>query len=284
MSDCKQKLYIYLNEHIEFMAEEWIKTLSASDSVFYKIEEGQPIREELISSFQTLMKNVLHVFNSEEDVYRTSIAEWAVKVAKQRSQDLVPILESIEQLTCVKSILFKYIQKFAEESGEHLTVSNMFNWLRLANYAFDIFTNIFIEYYDKFKHHQLSAQQETIYELSSPVIPIIKGIGVLPLIGDIDTQRANIIMETTLKQCNNNNMEKLFIDLSGVPIIDTMVAQQIFHVIHALNLIGVSAYLSGLRPEVAQTAIQLGVDFSKIPIFNNLASALSRLGITVNEG
>ena len=284
MSDCKKELYNYLNEQIESMAEEWLKTLNTNKSAFYRIEEGEPIKEELINSFHTLVKNVLHVFISEEAVYRASISEWAVKVAKQRSKDLVPILESIEQLTCVKSILIKYIQKFAEESGEKFNVSNMFNWLRLTNYAFDIFTNIFIEYYDKFKLQQLSAQQETIYELSSPVIPITKGIGVLPLLGDIDTQRANIIMETTLKQCNNNNMEKLFIDLSGVPIIDTMVAQQIFHVIHALNLIGVTAYLSGLRPEVAQTAIQLGVDFSKIPIFNNLASALSRLGITVIEG
>jgi len=284
VSDCKKELYNYLNEQIESMAEEWLKTLNTNKSAFYRIEEGEPIKEELINSFHTLVKNVLHVFISEEAVYRASISEWAVKVAKQRSKDLVPILESIEQLTCVKSILIKYIQKFAEESGEKFNVSNMFNWLRLTNYAFDIFTNIFIEYYDKFKLQQLSAQQETIYELSSPVIPITKGIGVLPLLGDIDTQRANIIMETTLKQCNNNNMEKLFIDLSGVPIIDTMVAQQIFHVIHALNLIGVTAYLSGLRPEVAQTAIQLGVDFSKIPIFNNLASALSRLGITVIEG
>lgn len=284
MSGCKKELYNYLNEQIESMAEEWLKTLNTNKSTFYRIEEGQPIKEELINSYHTLIRNVLHVFISEESVYRTSISEWAVKVAKQRSKDLVPILESIEQLTCVKSILIKYIQKFAEESGGNFNVSNMFNWLRLTNYAFDIFTNIFIEYYDKFKLQQLSAQQETIYELSSPVIPITKGIGVLPLLGDIDTQRANIIMETTLKQCNNNNMEKLFIDLSGVPIIDTMVAQQIFHVIHALNLIGVTAYLSGLRPEVAQTAIQLGVDFSRIPIFNNLASALSRLGITVIEG
>ncbi|MCE4052177.1 MULTISPECIES: STAS domain-containing protein [Bacillaceae] len=284
MSDCKKELYNYLNEQIESMAEEWLKTLSTNKSAFYRIEEGQPIKEELVNSYHTLVKNVLHVFHSEETVYKASISEWAVKVAKQRSQDAVPILESIEQLTCVKSILIKYIQKFAEESQENFSISNMFNWLRLTNYAFDIFTNIFIEYYDKFKHQQLSAQQETIYELSSPVIPITKGIGVLPLLGDIDTQRANIIMETTLKQCNNNNMEKLFIDLSGVPIIDTMVAQQIFHVIHALNLIGVTAYLSGLRPEVAQTAIQLGVDFSRIPIFNNLASALSRLGITVIEG
>ncbi|MDV2583684.1 STAS domain-containing protein, partial [Alkalibacillus haloalkaliphilus] len=82
----------------------------------------------------------------------------------------------------------------------------------------------------------LQSQQEMITELSSPVILIKDQIAILPLVGDIDTYRAKIIFDKTLKQCNDLQVEHLVIDLSGVPIIDTMVANQIFHVISGLEL------------------------------------------------
>ncbi len=278
-----QSLYAYLNDHLVDMRKDWLNTIENSSSTFYSINKSTESMDELVTAHKILLEHVIKVFIEDEAVYTANISKWAVKVAEKRAKDLVPILESIEQLNSVKGILLSYVEKFSEESKAHLTVTTLFEWVRLIQYAFDLFVNIFISSYDEYKFQQLTAQQETIYELSSPVIPITKGIGVLPLIGDIDTKRAQLIMENTLKECNEKRFNHLFIDLSGVPLIDTMVAHQIFQVIHALRLIGVKGYLSGLRPEVAQTAIQLGVDFSQIPIFNNLASALERFGLMVNE-
>jgi rsbT co-antagonist protein RsbR len=278
-----KSLYTYLYDHLVDMREEWLSTIENSSSNYYSINKSSDSMEELVTAHQILLENVIKVFIEEEEVYSANISKWAVKVAEKRAKDLVPILESIEQLNTVKEILLSYVEKFSAETTDQLTITTLFEWIRLVQYAFDLFVNIFIGSYDEYKFQQLTAQQETIYELSSPVIPITKGIGVLPLIGDIDTKRAQLIMENTLKECNEKRFNHLFIDLSGVPLIDTMVAHQIFHVIHALRLIGVKGYLSGLRPEVAQTAIQLGVDFSQIPIFNNLASALERFGLMVNE-
>jgi rsbT co-antagonist protein RsbR len=278
-----KSLYTYLNDHLVDMREEWLSELENSSSNFYSIDKSTVNMEELVTAHQILLENVIKVFIEEEAEYSANISKWAVEVAQKRAKDLVPILESIEQLNMIKRILISYVERFSEESTDHLTVTTLFEWIRLIQYAFDLFVNIFISSFDEFKFQQLTAQQETIYELSSPVIPITKGIGVLPLIGDIDTKRAQLIMENTLKECNEKRFNHLFIDLSGVPLIDTMVAHQIFQVIHALRLIGVKGYLSGLRPEVAQTAIQLGVDFSQIPMFNNLASALESFGLMVNE-
>jgi len=278
-----KSLYTYLYDHLVDMREEWLSTIENSSSNYYSINKSSDSMEELVTAHQILLENVIKVFIEEEEVYSANISKWAVKVAEKRAKDLVPILESIEQLNTVKEILLSYVEKFSAETTDQLTITTLFEWIRLVQYAFDLFVNIFIGSYDEYKFQQLTAQQETIYELSSPVIPITKGIGVLPLIGDIDTKRAQLIMENTLKECNEKRFNHLFIDLSGVPLIDTMVAHQIFHVIHALRLIGVKGYLSGLRPEVAQTAIQLGVDFSQIPIFNNLASALEKFGLMVNE-
>lgn len=274
-----EKLHLYLQSHLDVMLNEWYTTLENNNSSFYTTKTSEDLKKELKTSFTILLENVIKVFQEGEE-FKVSISDWAVTVAEKRANDQVPILESIQQLNSVREILVSYMENFLEESQtESFPVSEIFHWNRMVHYAFDHFVHIFIEHYDKYKHTQLSAQLETIYELSSPVIPITKGVAVLPIIGDIDTRRAQIILETALHECNDNRFTDLFIDLSGVPLIDTMVAHQIFQVIHALKLIGVKGYLSGLRPEVAQTAIQLGVDFSHIPIFNNLASALSKIGI-----
>ncbi|MFP3490379.1 STAS domain-containing protein, partial [Staphylococcus sp. SIMBA_130] len=81
----------------------------------------------------------------------------------------------------------------------------------------------------------------------------------LPLVGDIDSDRATAIFENTLEGCTTKRVDHLFIDLSGVYLVDTRVAQQIFQLITGLKLIGVTATLSGIRPEIAQTAVQLGI-------------------------
>jgi rsbT co-antagonist protein RsbR len=115
---------------------------------------------------------------------------------------------------------------------------------------------------------------ELIMELSSPVISLNREIALLPLVGDIDTTRAKIMLESTLQQCASLGVNELLLDLSGVVMIDTMVAQQLFQLIKALDLIGVKTTLSGVRPEIAQTSVQLGISFDKVTIKSTLSSAI----------
>jgi len=123
---------------------------------------------------------------------------------------------------------------------------------------------------------RIQAAETLALELSVPVIPVTSEIGVLPLIGDIDTNRAQQMMERALSQGAKLGLHHLVIDLSGVPIIDTMVAKQIFKVISALNLLGIKVSLSGIRPEIAQTMVQLGLNFNEIKIFANLHQAIKQ--------
>lgn len=99
----------------------------------------------------------------------------------------------------------------------------------------------------------------------------------MPLVGDIDTARAKIILENTLNQCSQKGVQHLCIDLSGVVIIDTMVAHQIFDLVTSLRLIGVETTISGIRPEIAQTAVQLGLPFNEFRTASSLAHALDRM-------
>lgn len=114
-----------------------------------------------------------------------------------------------------------------------------------------------------------------IQELSSPVIALDNKRALLPLIGDIDTTRAKFILEHTLEQCGEKGIHHLFIDLSGVVMIDTHVAHQIFNLIKSLSLIGVKTTLSGIRPEIAQTTVQFGISFNDVSIKPTLAGALT---------
>jgi rsbT co-antagonist protein RsbR len=95
------------------------------------------------------------------------------------------------------------------------------------------------------------------------------------LVGDIDTLRASIIKEQTLTKANHLKLDTLIIDLSGVLIIDTMVANELMQIMNAaLELLGIKPILSGLRPELAQTIVQLRIDLKNTPTYGNLQQAL----------
>ncbi|WLR54538.1 STAS domain-containing protein [Mesobacillus subterraneus] len=131
--------------------------------------------------------------------------------------------------------------------------------------------------YTRMFYTRINIAEASALELSIPVIKISDKIGVLPIIGDIDTQRAQELMNKALSKGSELSLEHLIIDLSGVPIIDTMVADRVFKVIKGLSLLGINAILSGIRPEIAQTMVNLGVDVSNIPITSNLQRAMEQL-------
>lgn len=109
----------------------------------------------------------------------------------------------------------------------------------------------------------VSLQRITLKELSAPLIPIMENITVMPLIGTIDTERARSIMENLLKGVIDHDSEVVLIDITGVPIVDTMVAHHIIEAAEAVRLIGATCILVGIRPEIAQTIVSLGIDLSE---------------------
>ncbi len=129
---------------------------------------------------------------------------------------------------------------------------------------------------------QIEAQQQTIRELSTPILPLYEGILVLPLVGVIDSFRAGQIMERLLTAIAERQSDIVIIDITGVPVIDTAVANYLLQTARAAQLIGAQVILVGIGPEIAQTIVQLGVDLSGIAIGANLQNgielALRRIG------
>jgi rsbT co-antagonist protein RsbR len=118
-------------------------------------------------------------------------------------------------------------------------------------------------------------------ELSVPVVAINKNVAVVPLIGEIDTHRSQLILEVTMEESSKLKLEYLILDVTGVPVIDTMVADNLFKVIYALKLLGVETIITGIRPEIAQTIVSIGVNFKGVTTFADLPTALSSIDLKV---
>jgi anti-anti-sigma regulatory factor len=116
----------------------------------------------------------------------------------------------------------------------------------------------------------IGTHERLIRDLSAPLIPITQGILVLPLIGSIDSVRAQQVMESMLQGVESHDAEVVIIDITGVPVLDTSVANHLIQMTSAAALLGARSVLVGIMPSVAQTLVELGVDLSSITTRNNL--------------
>jgi rsbT co-antagonist protein RsbR len=123
----------------------------------------------------------------------------------------------------------------------------------------------------------LSSSQAAIRELSAPVIPVLPGVLVAPLVGALDSQRAAILTQQVLEAVERERARYVLFDLTGVPLVDTQVAQVLIQTTSAVRLLGAHTLLAGMRPEVAQTIVGLGVDLAGIQTFSNLQEAVATL-------
>lgn len=128
------------------------------------------------------------------------------------------------------------------------------------------------------------SQRTALKELSAPLIPVFEKISVMPLIGTIDTERAKLIMENLLEGVIEHRSQVVLIDITGVPVVDTMVAHHIIQAAEAVRLIGAKCILVGIRPEIAQTIVNLGIDLSGFPTKSTLQKGMqTALEMTQHE-
>ncbi|UQD50852.1 RsbR protein [Bacillus methanolicus] len=120
----------------------------------------------------------------------------------------------------------------------------------------------------------VSMQKIALQELSAPVIPVFEGITIMPLIGTIDTERAKQIMENLLSGVVKHRSEVVLIDITGVPVVDTMVAHHIIQAADAVRLLGAKCMIVGIRPEIAQTIVNLGIDLNQITTKSTLRKGM----------
>jgi rsbT co-antagonist protein RsbR len=141
------------------------------------------------------------------------------------------------------------------------------------------------EVYQRGRETVIVRQQQDMIELSTPVVTLWEGVLALPLIGTLDSTRTQVVMESLLQRIVDSGASLAIIDITGVPTVDTLTAQHLLKTVAAARLMGADCIISGIRPQIAQTIVHLGVELgsviTKATLADAFAVALQRLGLSV---
>lgn len=270
MSHLNKELFDFIMINKSVITDAWLAQQAKDNPTYSSPQNNTYLREEN----GALIEAISSVYIQDQFEYLEYINNRSAEAAEKRAKEKFPLHDSIRSFRNVRIAYWSFVQKFIQQSTTLVKAEVVAEWSNLMNTAFDYIIENFAKYHHQYTVDLLATQQALITELSSPVIPIKEGIGVLPLVGNIDTERATIILESTLEQSSAKKLNTIFIDLSAVPVLDTMVAQQLYQLHFALKLIGVNAIFSGIRPELAQTAVSLGINFANMQSYSTLMYAL----------
>ncbi len=169
----------------------------------------------------------------------------------------------------LKQPLFSLLQRNLSDA------STLLAEIWAANSVLDLLGLFTMEAYQKTREAVITRQQTEMLELSTPVVSLWEGILALPLIGTLDSARTQVVMESLLETIVDTTSAIAIIDITGVPTVDTLVAQHLLKTVAAARLMGATCIISGIRPQIAQTMVHLGVGFEDVRTTASLADALA---------
>jgi rsbT co-antagonist protein RsbR len=180
----------------------------------------------------------------------------------------------------LKTPLFEVLQRELSDQPQEL-VGELLSSAQLLD-TLGLFTT---EVSQRSREEVISRQQQELLELSTPVVQMWRGVLALPLIGTLDSARTQVVMESLLQTIVDTGSSIAIIDITGVPTVDTLVAQHLLKTVAAARLMGADCIISGIRPQTAQTIVHLGVNLSdvitKATLADAFAIALRRLGLAI---
>jgi rsbT co-antagonist protein RsbR len=189
---------------------------------------------------------------------------------------------SDETATFIFSLKRPLIEALKEDCGGNL--ANLSTAWLAAMELLDKLGLHTIKTFQASREEVIGRQQMELLELSTPVVKLWEGILALPMIGTLDSARTQIVMESLLQKIVETESQIAIIDITGVPTVDTLVAQHLLKTVTALRLMGADCIISGVRPQIAQAIVHLGVDLQGVTTKANLADALAlalkRTGVT----
>ncbi|MFK2825920.1 STAS domain-containing protein [Bacillus sp. B190/17] len=222
-----------------------------------------------------LMKCFGRALYEEGSLVAEEVEKWGRKTAEIAIQYNISLSNVLREVATYRTVIWDVFTVELEQ--RRFAAITMLDVSKMIDPLIDQVCKVIGEVYEAHSNKLMKIAYTALEELSVPVVPIAEGIAVIPLVGAIDTHRAKLIMDVALNEGARMSLSHMIIDVSGVPIIDTMVGDQLFQVIRALKLIGVEAHLTGIRPEIAQTIVNLGIHFDELNPFVNLQEALKRL-------
>ena len=203
-------------------------------------------------------------------------------ISSSRAEQGFSPSETATFVLSLKQPLFNAIRKELSRSADEL-----FDEIWTANLLLDRLALFTAEAFIATRERLIARQQQELLELSTPVVKLWQDILALPIIGTLDSARTQVVMESLLQTLVETNSRFAIIDITGVPTVDTLVAQHLLKTVTAARLMGAECIISGVRPQIAQTIVHLGIDLTQVTTKARLADAfalaLQKSGRTVTR-
>jgi rsbT co-antagonist protein RsbR len=273
-----------LRKNKKQLQSDWVKSQLADATV----QQDLLTEEEIVSQSGQLLDAFLNGIDSKnydnlDAPEFDSIREVLSEISVMRARRGFSPRETGTFVLSLKKTLTNLLEKEYSSDPEILyreigKISNLLDSLSI--YTFEAFI--------KGREAVIKRQSDEINDISTPVIRVWDGILAMPIIGTLDSGRTQTVMENLLKEIVNTGSSIAILDISGVPTVDSLVAQHLIKTVSATRLMGAECIISGIRPEIAQTIVHLGIDLSNVKTKASLASALKvayeMLGIEVKNG
>jgi rsbT co-antagonist protein RsbR len=200
------------------------------------------------------------------------------EVTRTRARQGFSTSDTATFIFSLKEPLFEQMRRDGGDASSLWRVSSLLDHLGLYT----------TELHQRAREDVIRRQQQEILELSTPVVKLWEGVVAVPLIGTLDSERTQVVMESLLQMIVETGSTLAIIDITGVPTVDTLVAQHLIKTISAARLMGAECIISGIRPQIAQTIVHLGIDLqgiqTKASLADAIAVALDTLGYRVTRG
>jgi rsbT co-antagonist protein RsbR len=275
----KQGISQLLLTHEQEVLTEWMARLKAEGALQGgRIKEGELQRH--CSDFLRSMQTALESGQTDgQSATFGTVRDQLAALSRSRAELGFSPRETALFVFSLKPLLIDAVERHSgADAAENLEVVKA---LGVLLDSLGLFT---MEAFQKTREELIVRQQQEISELSTPVIKLWNGVLALPLIGTLDSQRTQVVMENLLESIVAQGAEMAIIDITGVPTVDTLTAQHLLKTIAAARLMGADCIISGIRPQIAQTMVHLGVELtvvSKATLADAFALALSRQGKAV---
>jgi rsbT co-antagonist protein RsbR len=257
-----------ISQHRDAILAGWLRDMMGSTRRSDLIKESQ-LQAQCQQLLSLLAQATAQSTNTQTAAY-DSLREILAEISRTRALQGFSARETAMFIFSIKQPLFTAIR---ESLGKDSTAMADEMWLTTEIVdGLGLYTT---EAHLKAREDTIRRQQEEMLELSTPVVKLWEGILALPLIGTLDSARTQVVMESLLEAIVQNNSKVAIIDITGVPTVDTVVAQHLLKTVTAARLMGADCIISGVRPQIAQTIVHLGINLLDITTKATLADAFS---------
>ena len=270
MASSKNKLAEVLDKHEQKIATGWLERQASRMRRLSGAEQQEVTRQS--REFLKVVKTAAQGDGTGDVSSATwnPVREFLVDFSAARAKGGYSSSETAFFIFSMKQPLFEALRSEIGSDSDTLAAET---WR--ATELLDSLGLLTTEAFQKTREDVISRQQHELLELSTPVVQLWDGILALPLIGTLDSARTQVVMQNLLDAIVKSRSDFAIIDITGVPVVDTLVAQHLLKTVAAARLMGAECMISGIRPQIAQTIIHLGVDLSDVITKATLADAFA---------